>query len=380
MKTFLLLLLPLAACLPGATSTTLVPFDAPTAETAERGAATSTASATASGVGQEADRRAAPEAPPATETRDDEEATEDSGLPADEGASGSRGTYRGYFCPEQLFIETLDISRDDALANCERNAAYNPHQSVRCTWNGEEILRREVMPGDCDGGVTEPAPDGSSGDDAHACWSTCVDAAWPGLIACLDGGGEQAACQDAFYADVYACAEGCDGSPADGTDGAPPADGHGDTPAGPTDPDAPSCLPEGFAPSAFDVPQDAMSCDGARSVRYDARQGLWVGIVACAPGTWRFYLSDGADGPFLPAMDVAGHGQDHCELVDPGFTLGNEDDITSGSCPTCAIGWNLPLEGVAGWYRAFLGEQFQYVDATGPWSYQVSQVTCGCGG
>lgn len=298
MKTFLLLL-PLAACLPGATSTTLVPFDAPVDAAAPT------------------DETALPAEP----TRDEAEPSRDEGatdedVPCDaatdedvpDGMSADvLGTYRGFFCPDQPFITTLDISRDDALANCALNAMYNPHESVRCMWNGEEILRREVTPGACDDVGVQPPPDGPTGPDG-------------------------------------------------------------------------TCLPDGFTPSAFEVPQDAMSCDGARSVRYDARQGLWVGIVACAPGTWRFYLSDGADGPFLPAMDVAGHGQDHCELVDPGFTLGNEDDITSGSCPTCAIGWNLPLEGVAGWYRGFLGEPFRYVAETGPWSYQVSQVTCGCGG
>jgi hypothetical protein len=32
-----------------------------------------------------------------------------------------------------------------------------------------------------------------------------------------------------------------------------------------------------------------------------------------------------------------GHGQDHCELVNPAFTIPNED-ITSGGCTSCSVG------------------------------------------
>ncbi|MEN9784930.1 MAG: hypothetical protein RLZZ299_194 [Pseudomonadota bacterium] len=391
-------LVALLACVTGADTTALIPLGAPAptpvaADASDGRAAPREASAPA----DPSDSGATREDPPEAETAPE-------GDPEDD-----LGRYEGSFCPDALFIVTEDISRADALANCELNAVLNPDRSVRCTWNGEEILRREVTPGDCDSAPGDAPAETTSDDAAAGCWRMCVDAAWPGLIACLDAGGGDTACHDAFYADVYACGGTCD-APADGAGDAPaddtPADDAGDAPpddtrdtpaddAGGAPPDdtrdagdAPAedplpadgtCLPDGFAPAAFEVPQDGMSCDGPGSIRYDARQGLWVGIVACAPGTFRFYLSRDAAGPYLPAMDVAGHGQDHCELVDPGFTLGNEDDITSGSCPDCATGWNLPLEGVAGWYRAFLGEPFQYVDATGPWSYQVSQVTCGCG-
>ncbi len=78
------------------------------------------------------------------------------------------GIYHGYWRPVprgipvcrhmdfQPFITTGGISRADARANCELNAASNPDRSVRCLWNDEEILHREVSPHqECDSTITE---------------------------------------------------------------------------------------------------------------------------------------------------------------------------------------------------------------------------------
>lgn len=145
------------------------------------------------------------------------------------------------------------------------------------------------------------------------------------------------------------------------------------------DTDSPSgqtCTPDEWVASSFSFPPDALSCGGAQLVRFDVNQGLWVGLVHCGGTAMRVYLSAAEAGPYLPALDLAGHGQDHCELIDPTFTLPNEDDITSGGCTSCATSTNLPLEGVSGWARAFLGEAFTYVDTTGPWSWQTSRIDC----
>lgn len=57
------------------------------------------------------------------------------------------GTYIGYM-NGAMFIQTLKISRDDALANCKLNATNNPTKNIRCTWNGEEIYNNNVaLPG-----------------------------------------------------------------------------------------------------------------------------------------------------------------------------------------------------------------------------------------
>jgi hypothetical protein len=138
-----------------------------------------------------------------------------------------------------------------------------------------------------------------------------------------------------------------------------------------------SCDPAaGWVALGFAFPTDAVACGGEQAVRFDATQGLYVGLVSCGDGFVRMYLSDNIEGPFLPALDLAGHGQDHCELIKPGFSLPNEDDIQSGGCPGCATGVNLPLEGVAGYARAVLGEQFQPVNPTGAWSWQTSRIDC----
>jgi hypothetical protein len=133
-----------------------------------------------------------------------------------------------------------------------------------------------------------------------------------------------------------------------------------------------------FSQRVLDVPPDEQSCDGPGFVRWSSEQNLWVGVVSCGNGAVRLYLSESEQGPFLPALDTAGHGQDHCELLVPGFTLGNEDDIASGSCSSCSTGANVALEGVPGYARSQLGEPFVYVPETSAWSYQTSRLSCGC--
>ncbi len=59
------------------------------------------------------------------------------------------GTYKGYFIENgtnKLFIETKDISEEDALANCKENADANPKKSILCTWNDKEIFNKIVEP------------------------------------------------------------------------------------------------------------------------------------------------------------------------------------------------------------------------------------------
>jgi hypothetical protein len=133
-----------------------------------------------------------------------------------------------------------------------------------------------------------------------------------------------------------------------------------------------------LVPRAFDYPDDAASCSGAQYVRFVPEQGLWLGLVSCGNGSARFYLSGSESGPFYQATDTAGHGQDHCELVRPGFVLPNEDDITTG-CSECSTGKNIPLEYEATYSRANAGEPFEFVTQTGTWSSQYSQLDCGCG-
>jgi hypothetical protein len=74
-------------------------------------------------------------------------------------------------------------------------------------------------------------------------------------------------------------------------------------------------------------------------------------------------MSGTRTGPFLEIADFAGHGQDHCELVNPAFKIPNEDDITSGGCTTCSVGPLVDLIGVPVYARSRFGEPFQRVQS-----------------
>lgn len=140
-----------------------------------------------------------------------------------------------------------------------------------------------------------------------------------------------------------------------------------------------SCEFGGFSwqANSFALYPDEQTCLGDQWVRYDEGLRLWVGLTTCSANETRIYLSATAEGPFAAAADTAGHGQDHCELVNAAFTLTNEDDITSGGCADCATGPNLPLEGLPAFARANLGEPFAFVENTPEWSHQVSRLSCG---
>lgn len=60
-----------------------------------------------------------------------------------------QGQYRGSFCGSFAFANTPDSTCQDALTNCESNAQSNPDMSVYCTWQGQEIYRREKTAGAC---------------------------------------------------------------------------------------------------------------------------------------------------------------------------------------------------------------------------------------
>ena len=61
---------------------------------------------------------------------------EDDGRDSD----AATGFYRASWCGVQPLIETEAISRDEALANCQLNALYNPEIDLYCTWNDEVLF------------------------------------------------------------------------------------------------------------------------------------------------------------------------------------------------------------------------------------------------
>ena len=149
--------------------------------------------------------------------------------------------------------------------------------------------------------------------------------------------------------------------------------------ADPLDDGAGDPLPNdcGFAPAQFTFPTDELACDGDQFVKHDDTYNLFVGVTLCSSSAdLRIYLSDAGDN-FFPATDWAGNGQDHCELVNPEFTINNEDDITSGGCSSCSAGVNLPLEHVPVWERGQFGDPFDFNPSSPEWADQTSRLNCG---
>jgi hypothetical protein len=119
--------------------------------------------------------------------------------------------------------------------------------------------------------------------------------------------------------------------------------------------------PRDWSPGSFTT-VDPATCTGEQFVRYDAHYGAWVGAILCgSPEEYKLYMSLKRDAAFLQLADFAGHGQDHCELVNPGFTLPDEDNIRSGGCATCALGDLIDVIGTPVFARARFGEPFTRV-------------------
>jgi len=115
-------------------------------------------------------------------------------------------------------------------------------------------------------------------------------------------------------------------------------------------------------------------CTGERFVRYQPAYDRWVGAVLCGSAErYKLYLSARQDDLFFEIADYAGHGQDHCELVNPKFYLPNEDDITSGGCTNCALGDLVDVVGAPVYARNYYGESFRlttsqdWADLTTTW-------------
>ncbi len=142
--------------------------------------------------------------------------------------------------------------------------------------------------------------------------------------------------------------------------------------AGDSDPPEP---PSGFAwfASDFQTSDGVSYCDGKRYIRYAEEYDRWVGAEVCEPGLYKLYMSDSESGTYYEIADFAGHGQDHCELVNASFKLPDEDDITSGGCTDCEVGEVIDLIDVPVYARAYYGEQFElgtasyWSDLTSAW-------------
>ncbi|MBI4128130.1 MAG: peptidoglycan-binding protein, partial [Parcubacteria group bacterium] len=130
----------------------------------------------------------------------------------------------------------------------------------------------------------------------------------------------------------------------------------------------------------FSAYNGKLHCFGGRYVGYSQKYGKWVGAASCNDVTddqYKLYMSDSETGTYYQIADTAGHGQDHCELVNPTFTIPNEDDIKSGGCATCDILNMSDPQGEPVFVRANFGQPFSFQTSVF-WADLTSQIyKCG---
>lgn len=119
------------------------------------------------------------------------------------------------------------------------------------------------------------------------------------------------------------------------------------------------------------------ACTQDSFVAYNKVYEVWVGALTCSDDRYKLVMSDKKDGVFHEIVDFSGHGQDHCELVNPKFELPDDDDINS-VCVNCATGEMKDPIGTPAYARAYVGESFTVVDKTGEWGDLTSEwYECG---
>ncbi len=130
----------------------------------------------------------------------------------------------------------------------------------------------------------------------------------------------------------------------------------------PPAPDLPR--PDTKAPSVYGS-ACAKPCGGSTRVMHNAKYGKWIKVVRCSPQRYDLLMGSTKAGPFYKIGDGGGHGQDHCELVNPSFTITNDDTITSGSCKSCKVKGVGNVQGLSGlkgssvYHRSSFGKPFK---------------------
>ncbi|HSN99357.1 MAG TPA: hypothetical protein VLS89_13770 [Candidatus Nanopelagicales bacterium] len=121
-------------------------------------------------------------------------------------------------------------------------------------------------------------------------------------------------------------------------------------------------------------------CGGERYVMYNAAYSKWVGAVLCSPERYKLFMAENKEGPYYEITDCSYHGQDHCELVNPDFTMTDDGDIKSGGCETCEISSDIIDVPIThqGFARCSFGEPFYFEPSIGSWGLLTATwIQCG---
>lgn len=235
---------------------------------------------------------------------------------------------------------------------------------------------------------TQSCVETQNGEQVTAAWGTCSGQGTPSPELCNDldddcsGVADDGVCQctpGATQSCVTACGSGqetCVGGQWVNCDApAPNADGSCVL----------NCNPAGNPPTPWEAFSfvsyaAATPCAGARYVRYMDEYSLWVGAVLCTPNRYKLFLGTAKNGTFYQMGDYAGNGQDHCEMVNDGFSIPNEDDVQSGGCATCDLGPLIFSDPGLGpvFSRATFGTCFDFEPAWPQFNlYSVEWYECG---
>lgn len=104
------------------------------------------------------------------------------------------------------------------------------------------------------------------------------------------------------------------------------------------------------------------ACTGPTYVAFNDKHRLHVAALQCGgAGKYKLLLASSLEGTYYEISDGGGHGQDHCELIKPGFRLPNDDEITSGGCTKCEVGAFGSVLGRPTFNRDCGGEAFTFL-------------------
>lgn len=146
--------------------------------------------------------------------------------------------------------------------------------------------------------------------------------------------------------------------------------------------DDPSCVApaDGWQQREFAHDTATSGCAGGKSyVKFSSEYQLWIGAELCSATDYKLYLAQDPNGRFDAIADGGGHGQDHCELVNDGFTLPNDDEITSGTCSECSVeSLSFVYPGpISVWTRYAIDTPFSHEEVWPAQHYTSSSYHCG---
>jgi hypothetical protein len=311
------------------------------------------------------------------------------------GMSNHRGITRGYM-NGRLFITTKNELRNNAVDICKNNHKVNPTKTLRCTWNGVEVYNKGPLDTmSCHNYSVRLCP-------SNKCQVRKTgDTNWIRLK-CMPRDGETSKRgitrgymngrlflttknQQKSYA-VDICKKNHQANPTKTlrcTWNGVEVYNKGATiqKAGTFSATGQNVRPI-WEKIKFKTHNNKRYCYGAQYIAQSPKYpGAWLGAESCDDTKntkYKLYMSNSKNGTYYQIADTGGHGQDHCELVNPDFKIANDGSIKSGGCTDCAVGSMIDVQNEPAYVRSKFGESFALVPNTRFWG-ELSTHDYQCG-